>query len=163
MGLEAGVLSAITAATSVASVGVGIAQNQRARKAQKEAANVQAAQNKQQEMEERRRQIREERIRRARIEQASTNTGVSASSGEMGAVGALSTTLNANIGSNLGAVALGQQLSGAMQTSANAQSAARTASFLGDIAPTVIGLGDSIFRDNDPLGDFIKQRNLQNK
>lgn len=49
---------------------------------------------------ERRQQIREERVRRAKIMQASENTGVSGSSGELGSIAGLGTQLGSNLGAN---------------------------------------------------------------
>lgn len=161
MGLEVATLTAIASASTTA---YSISQNRQAQKAQKRAGEVQAAQNKAQEMEERRRQIREERIKRARVEQASTNTGTAGSSGELGAVGGLATNLNANVGANMASVFQGGLLSAAAQDSADAQSNARMGSFLGQLAPTAIGLGASIFStDNDPIGTFINQYESKNK
>lgn len=70
--------------------------------AQKEANNIQSAQQKTVAVESRRQRIREQRIRRAQIIAASENTGTSASSGQVGAVGALSTNLAGLIGNSLG-------------------------------------------------------------
>lgn len=74
---------------------------------------------------ERRSQIREERVRRGRIMQSSENTGADGSSGEFGALGSLSTTLNNNIGYNLGRVAAGERTSGYAQNSADFMGRAR--------------------------------------
>lgn len=70
--------------------------------AQREANEVQAAQTETQSGESRRQRIREERIRRAQILAASSNQGTSASSGQVGAIGALSSNLSGLIGSSLG-------------------------------------------------------------
>lgn len=70
--------------------------------AQRESNAVQAAQTEVQGIESRRQRIREQRVRRAQIIAASENQGVSASSGAVGAVGALSTNLAGLIGNSLG-------------------------------------------------------------
>lgn len=71
---------------------------------QKKAIRSQQSQNEAQAAQERRRQIREERIRRARILATSSASGTVASSGEIGAIGSLSTQLSSNIGFNKGAI-----------------------------------------------------------
>lgn len=74
------------------------------RQAAKDAANAQkkaarTAQNERmnREFETKRQQIRQERVRRAQIEQQSQNTGVAASSGQIGAESAVNTQVGANI------------------------------------------------------------------
>lgn len=70
--------------------------------AQREANNIQGAQQETASAESRRQRIREARVRRAQIVAASENQGTSASSGAIGAVGALSTNLAGLVGSSLG-------------------------------------------------------------
>lgn len=70
--------------------------------AQKEASNIQSAQTQVQSSQSRRQRVREARIRRAQIIAASENQGTSASSGQVGAVGALETNLSGLIGTSLG-------------------------------------------------------------
>lgn len=90
---------------AAASLGFSIYANEQARsdakdarREQEKAQAEQRAQNASSSAEERRKQVREERIRRARILQASSNTGTAESSGEIGALGSLSTQLSTNIG-----------------------------------------------------------------
>lgn len=78
----------------------------------------QQAINSQQAAQERRQQIREERVRRGKIIQSSQNTGVSGSSGEGGALSAVSTQFSSNVGQNLG------MLQGTANISQNEQDAA---------------------------------------
>lgn len=94
------------------------AEEQRKINAQTQARQAQEA------ARERRQQIREERVRRARILQSSENLGVSGSSGEIGAVGALSTNLSSNIGDNIGALDTARTISGFSQRQADFVSAA---------------------------------------
>jgi hypothetical protein len=141
-------LAAISAAASATGTVMGIANNQRARKAQEQAQDVQRASNKAQQLEEQRRQIREERVKRARILQASENTGVAGSSGEAGAISSLSTQLNSNIGYNLAAIDRGATLSALQQESANAQNTAQAWSAFGQLGGTAGRLGTSIFSSN---------------
>lgn len=101
MGIEL-VLAGLSAVVGV--IG-GIAQanaTASAANAQREVNNIQGAQQETAAAESRRQRIREQRIRRAQIVAASENQGTSASSGQIGAVGALSTNLAGLIGNSLG-------------------------------------------------------------
>lgn len=71
-------------------------QSKAAAKDQEEAAETARAEEMARQNETRRQQVREERIRRATILQQSANTGVAASSGEIGAVSALGTQTAVN-------------------------------------------------------------------
>jgi len=86
---------------------------------QKEAQQEQKAALAAQAAQERRQQIREERVRRARIIQAGENTGTSDSSGELGALGSLSTQLGTNIGFNLGQLSSANRRSDLLQSGAD--------------------------------------------
>lgn len=68
-----------------------------AAKDRKEAAAVSQAEQAAQQNQNRRAQIREERVRRAQVLQSSQNTGVSQSSGELGATSALGTLIGGNL------------------------------------------------------------------
>lgn len=72
-------------------------QSKAAAKDRKEAAAVSQAEQAAQQNQNRRQQIREERVRRATILQSSQNTGVSASSGELGATSALGSLISGNL------------------------------------------------------------------
>lgn len=78
---------------------------------QKKAMQSQRAQNESQAMTERRRQLREERVKRARILATSQASGATASSGEVGALGSLSTELSSNLGFNAGALSNASDIS----------------------------------------------------
>lgn len=105
----------------------------------------QKAQNASQAANERRKQVREERLRRARILQASQNTGTTGSSGEVGALGSLGTTLNANIGTNLGALQTANNISIFSQNAANFDLMRSNAMMKLDAANQMTGLGMSLF------------------
>lgn len=94
---------------------------------------------------EQRQQIREERVRRARVMQSAENTGTTDSSGELGALGVLSTNLSTNLGFNAGEIARGARVSGLAQDAANfnfaGQEAASRASNMGQLSQ----FGGSIF------------------
>jgi len=115
------------------------ADEQRKARGIQEAGNAQAASN------ERRQQIREERVRRAKIMQSAQNTGTAASSGEFGAVGGLSTTLSSNIGSNLGAIQRGQEISTLNQNAADLNLGAQFAGFEAQNQQSMFSLSTSIF------------------
>jgi len=101
MGLEL-IIGAVSAITGIVGGVTQAGAAKRAANAQKEANNIQAAQTQVQSTESRRQKIREQRIRRAQIIAASENAGTTASSGQVGAVGALSTNLAGLVGSSLG-------------------------------------------------------------
>jgi hypothetical protein len=94
---------------------------------------------------ERRRQIREERVKRARILQSAENTGVEGSSGELGAIGSLATTLSANLGTNLGRITSANRVSGINQGLADAQFGMQKAQLKGEQAQMISNFGKSIF------------------
>ncbi len=86
---------------------------------QKEANAIEGASNKNVSTESRRQRVRESRIRRAQIIAASENQGTSKSSGQIGAVGALSTNLAGALGSSLGSSAAATGINNANQKSAD--------------------------------------------
>lgn len=119
---------------------------------QRKAQGEQRALNFQQQAEERRSQIREERVRRAKILQGSNNTGVSDSSGALGAIGSLSTTLNNNLGINAGRAAAGDRIGGYQQNAADFNTAAQIASLSAQNADQLFSLSASIFSATGGFG-----------
>lgn len=126
----AGSTAGITTIASAAVSAYGISQQQSnardARNAARSSADLQRqaraqqqAQNAQQQAEARRAQVREERVRRARIIQSAENSGVSESSGALGAQGALSTNLSSNLGQQAGAALSGEKQSNLLQGAAD--------------------------------------------
>lgn len=125
-GSAAGVATIASAVVGV----VGISQQQ---SSARDARNAAASSARQQEaiqadqkaraaaqsMQEQRQQIREERVRRARILQSAENTGVAESSGEIGALGDLSTGLATNLGFNNAEINRGTRMSNAGQAAAD--------------------------------------------
>lgn len=89
--------------------------------AQRESRDISSAQQKVNSQESRRQRIREERIRRARMMAASENVGTSRSSGEVGAIGALSTNLAGLFGQSLGESKSAAGMNAADQRAADAQ------------------------------------------
>jgi hypothetical protein len=118
MGLEL----ALGALSLVVGIAGGIAQANTARAAaneQRETRAISSARDKTVSMENRRERVREERIRRARILAQSENTGTSDSSGQIGAIGALSTNLAGMIGSSLGESRANQAINTSAQRAAD--------------------------------------------
>ncbi len=125
MGLELG-LAALSVVTGI--VG-GIAQSNTAAasaREQRETRAISSARDRTVSMENRRERVREERIRRARILAQSENTGTASSSGEIGAIGALSTNLAGLIGTSLGESRANQAINTSSQKAADLGSQADT-------------------------------------
>lgn len=125
MGIEL-IIGGLSALVSV--IG-GIAQANAAGAAaaqEREARAIQGAQQQTAGAESRRQRIREERIRRAMILASSENQGTGGSSGQVGAVGALSTNLQGLIGSSLGESKANQGVNNRLQSAADFTSQANT-------------------------------------
>lgn len=147
MGLEI-ILGGLSAIIGV--IG-GIAQANAASQAaaaEKEARNIQGAQQQTASAESRRQRIREERIRRAQILAVSENQGTGASSGQVGAVGALSTNLAGLVGSSLGESRANAGVNRNLQRAADFTSQANTIGAWTGVAQTAIGGFQSIFDKN---------------
>lgn len=136
MGIEAALITMAVVGTAAS-----IQQQQQARKEQKKARAESEAMNAERANAERRQQIREERIRRAQVEQAAVNTGTQGSSGEMGAMGNLSSTLASNIGFNFSQVAHANAISAFNQSAVDKAGRGQLYGQLGSLALT----GASIF------------------
>lgn len=130
------------AAFAAIAIGSAYVQNEQQRKAageQKDARKEQQAMNAAQAAQERRQQIREERIRRARILQASENTGVTASSGEIGSVGGMATQLQSNVGFNRGMQRSADAISNFQQNAQDAMDRAAMAQQIGQLGQSIFG------------------------
>lgn len=112
--------------------------------AQRQAQSEQRAGNAAQAALERRNQIREQRVKAARIEQASMNTGVSGSSGELGAESSISTQFSSNVAFNLGAVQRGANISMFNQQAADANLRGQRAQIRNQNAQSLFQLGNDI-------------------
>lgn len=90
-------LDPLTASLIVGAVGTAFSVNEsaNARRAQKEGRAISGAQDKQEAIRMSRQKAREARVRKAQILQASENTGVSDSSGQVGALAAVMQSQNA--------------------------------------------------------------------
>lgn len=134
-----GITAAVAFAVTVGSTAMQMENQRKAAGEQKDAREEQQAMNASRAAQERRQQIREERIRRARVLQSSENTGVTASSGQIGAEGGLATQLSGNVGFNRGQIRSAGMISDFQQ---NAQDAIDSADLWGQVGQ----LSGSIFR-----------------
>lgn len=145
MGAEVATIGLVVAAVGAASSIYGQVESSRqaskAAKSQKEAQEVSAAQQRVEQAEQRRQQVRQERIKRAQIEQASANTGVSGSSGELGSVSALGTNMGNNLAISSGRTVAANAITGLNQATASAQSRGATAGAIGSLGSAAMGLG----------------------
>lgn len=172
MGIEVAALL-ISAAGVVGS----ISAQQNAKKESKRAAEDQRkiqSENRataaQQRAQEQRTQVREERVRRARILQSAENGGVDGSSGEIGAVGALSTNLGNNLGINLGRAASADRSSIFAQSAADHTFEANKSMQEANMWGQASSIGKNIFMGQmgagtgqstpfslaDPIGDLLR-------
>jgi hypothetical protein len=133
MGLEL-ILGAVSAIVGIfGAIGQADAANRsaaaqaQAAAEQKESNQIQAAGTENTSSESRRQRVREGRIRRAQIIAASENAGTGQSSGQVGAVGALSTNLSGLLGSSLGEAAANRGINASNQRSADFMGVARQA------------------------------------
>lgn len=152
MGPAATVIAAVAVGVSAVGTVMQMEAAKDAKKAQSQAAEEQSkanaeqkAQNAAQAAAARRQAIREERVKRARVMQAATNTGVSQSSGEMGATGSLSTQLGANLGFNLGANASADRISNYNQNAADLIGSAQNKMADAQMWGSIGSLGTSVF------------------
>jgi hypothetical protein len=144
MGIEL-ILGVASLATGAASTIAQRAQARRAARSQRTANAIQGAQQTVENNLARRRAAREERVRRGRLIAASENTGASGSSGEFGALSALSTNTGAAISEQRGQELAARGITAANQSFANAQSRFET---IGAFAG-VVQQGLNLFSDND--------------
>jgi hypothetical protein len=110
----------------------------------------QQAMNASQAASERRQQLREERVKRGKLIQASTNSGVSYSSGELGGTSALSTQKATNLGTSFGMFDAATRASNDQQQAANVMGAAENQARAGQLESSIWsgigGLGSAIFQ-----------------
>jgi hypothetical protein len=141
-------MAAITLAVASLVVAAGAAYMQhkaqvKAAREQKKANEIQKAQADVSAQADRRQQVRQDRIKRAQIAQSAQNSGVSMSSGEFGAGGALST----QIGNNIGSISEGQNtangVSARLQSAQNASNQAATFAQVGQLASSTFSFAAS--------------------
>ena len=124
-----GIETVIAGLSALVGVVGGIAQANAASAAaaaQREANEIQSAQQQTAGAQSRRERIREERIRRAQILAASENQGTGGSSGQIGAVGALSSNLSGLISSSLGESKANAAVNRNLQSAANSTAQGNT-------------------------------------
>lgn len=139
------ILAGISAVVGV--VG-GIAQASaasRAAAAEREANAVSGAQQEVASRESRRQRVREERIRRAQILAGAENTGTNASSGALGATGALASNLGGIFAQSRGESAANRGINANLQRAADFTSRANTIGTLTNTVQQGIGGFASIF------------------
>ena len=144
--------STYLAIAAVAAAGAGAYTQDKAAKGaakdREDAEEVGKAEAAAQRNEQIRQQVREERIRRATIMQGAQNTGVSASSGELGSLGALQTSIGANIGSMARQQASANAVGNLMQSAADKEAAGARGAAIGNFASSVFSAGAGISAQN---------------
>ncbi len=143
-----GIETIIAGLSAVVGVIGGIAQanaTSSAAAAQKEANAIEGAQNAVASTNSRRERVREQRIRRAQILAASENQGVTGSSGQIGAVGALSTNLATMVSTSLGESKANAGINKNLQAAADFTSQANMIGAWTDTIQTGLGGFKSIF------------------
>ena len=141
MGVEL-VVAAVSAAASIAG------QIEK-RKSDKKAAKEQKAQSAAERARARRRVIREKRIKQGQVENAASQTGTQGSSGEVGAVSGLNTSLASEVGFQESSQRRADKVSEIQQRSANRQSIFSTIKAGAKATKTDAGkaITHSIFKD----------------
>lgn len=161
MGVVEGLLL-ISAAVSIDAQQDAKSAAARQNRANNRIRSAQRAQNMSDAAREKRQQIRDARIRRARVMQAASNTGTSDSSGELGAINALSTQFAANIATNLGKIQTAENVSLFSQQAADAAADQFSAQSRGQLSnsifsivnnPTIAGGIESIFSSKPEVID----------
>lgn len=139
-----GVEVAIAAVGLAVAVGSAYEQQQQAKSAAKErkkAGQISQAEQAAQQTQNRRQQLREERVRRAQITQASVNTGVSGSSGELGSQSALGSLISGNLAASSRQQASANVIGDAMQSAADSDVSAAKYGAISGIGASIFGLG----------------------
>lgn len=135
MGIEALLIASLV--VGAVSTVQGMEARSEAKREGQKLQGEQKAQNAAQAAQERRAQVREERVRRARVLQSAEGTGITGSSTEFGALGALGTNLANNQGISAGRVASGQRSSEYAQNIQNAQFDAQQADALFSLSSSI--------------------------
>lgn len=144
MGIET-VIAGISAVVGVIGGIAAADASSRAAAAQREANAIESAQQEVRGRDSRRQRIREARIRRAQIIAASENQGTGQSSGQVGAVGALTSNLGGLVGTSLGESAAARGVNNNMQRAADFTSQANTITAWTNTIQTGLGGFKSIF------------------
>ena len=134
------IIAAAAVAVAAGSAYQANAQAKDAASERKKAGKVSQAEQQAKANEGRRQQIREERVRRASILQSSENTGVTASSGQLGSISALGSQVGGNVSSLNRQAESANAISGYNQSAANLDYKAGQTQQIGNFAGTVFGM-----------------------
>lgn len=135
----------------------------------KEAGRVQQAEQAAQQNQNRRQQVREERVRRATLIQNSQNTGVSQSSGELGATSALGSLIGGNLAGMQRQQNSSAAIGGLNQSAADADLRGSQWQAIGQVSSSVFGyavgqIGQTSSPDiNPPVGQNYSPSTVQPK
>lgn len=144
MALATSTIVAIAAVAVAAGTAYVAADNAAdARDAQKKAQKVSQAEQAAQRQAQIRQQVRQERVKRAQILQASENTGVTSSSGALGAESVLGTQTAGNIGTINRAANSSTVIGDYMQSAADSQGKAANWQAVSSLAGSVAGVSAS--------------------
>lgn len=138
-----------------------------AAKDRKEAQQVSQAEQAAQQNQNRRAQVREERVRRAQVLQSSQNTGVSQSSGELGATSALGTLIGGNLASMQRQQNSSAAIGGLSQSAADSDLVGAQWGAVGSIATSIFGVAANSIQTksspdvNPPVGDNYSPSTVQ--
>lgn len=147
MGIEV-VFGAISLAVGLASTAVSAINSGKALKAQKEAQNIGLAQGSIAAAGDRRQLLREERVRRAKILQGATNSGADGSSGESGALSAITTNVDTMISDSASQSKGNAGINSFNQKAANYDQAARDSLAWGEVFQSGAKSFGGIFQNN---------------
>lgn len=144
-------MAAITTIVAVSALavaaGAAYKQSQAAKSAakdRKEAGRVAQAEQAAQANQSRRAQVREERVRRATVLQSAQNTGVSQSSGEIGATSALGSLIGGNLAAGSRQARSASGIGSLSQSAANADQSGAQWGAIGNFAGSVFGAASSM-------------------
>lgn len=130
---------AIALAVTVATTAYSIKQQQKAAKAQEEAAEQQQAMTDLENRKERARAVREARIQRAAMVQGASDTGTTGTSALAGAKGAIGSQLGSAIGFSQMKQAFGHNIADAESEARKAENRAQTAQSIGSASRSIFG------------------------
>lgn len=154
-------ISTVVAVAALAVAGAAAYQQSRAAKAaakdRKEASAISQAEQAAQQNQSRRAQVREERVRRAQILQSSQNTGVSQSSGELGATSALGSLIGGNVAATARQTRSAAGVGGAMQSAADQELRGAQWGAIGGFAGSVFGTAASARLSSTPAAPTTVQ------
>jgi len=132
-------IAAAAVAVAAGSAYAGHQQAAAAAEDQKDAQDIATNEQRAASEQQRRQQIREERVKRASIIQASQNTGVSSSSGELGSLSVLNTSTGISMSNIERSTQSAGLISKEMQSAAGHQLQGQNISAVGSVAGSIFG------------------------